>query len=165
MNVSYNAYYSWKKLAKKLDVLDAYDYTKWQYELILLKNQGDLTKMSNYEDQFGGYQDLDLYQNIPTNDWMDIVYGRTGHTFNQNININGGSDEIKYSFSYAHMNDKAIQIGSSFKRDNFSLKLNTKPSKVTTLDFQARYVDTDVRGSGANEATSTYDSDKRTDNA
>ena len=161
VNVSYNAYYSWKKLAKKLDVLDAYDYTKWQYELILLKNQGDLTKMSNYEDQFGGYQDLDLYQNIPTNDWMDIVYGRTGHTFNQNININGGSDEIKYSFSYAHMNDKAIQIGSSFKRDNFSLKLNTKPSKVTTLDFQARYVDTDVRGSGANEATSTYDSDKR----
>ena len=161
VNVSYNAYYSWKKIAKKLDVLDAYDYTKWQYELILLKNQGDLTKMSDYEDQFGGYQDMDLYRNIQTNDWMDIVYGRTGHTFNQSVNVNGGSEELKYSFNYTHMNDKAIQIGSSFKRDNLSLKLNTKPSKVTTLDFQARYADTDIRGGGANEATSTYDSDKR----
>ena len=161
VNVSYNAYYSWKKLAKKVDVLDPYDYTKWQYELILLKNQGDLTKMSDYEDQFGGYQDMDLYQNIEPNDWQDILYGRTGHTFNHNLNINGGSEAVKYSFSYTHMNDKAILLGSTFKRDNFSLKLNTKPSKVTTVDFHVRYVDTDVRGGGSNDATSTYDSDKR----
>ena len=161
MSVSYNAYYSWKKLAKKVDVLGAYDYAKWQYELALLSNQGDLTKMSDYTDYFGNYADMDLYQNIETNDWQDIVYGRTGNTFNHNISINGGTESVKYVFSYAHMNDKAIQIGSSFKRDNFSLKLNTKPSKNTTLDFQARYVDTDVRGSGANDATSVYDSDKR----
>ncbi|MBO4482346.1 MAG: SusC/RagA family TonB-linked outer membrane protein, partial [Prevotella sp.] len=161
VNVSYNAYYSWKKLAKKLDVLDAYDYAKWQYELILLKNQGDLAKMSDYEDFFGSYHDMDLYQNIETNDWQDILYGRTGHVFNQSVNVNGGSEDVKYSFNYTHMNDKAILYGSSFKRDNFSLKLNTKPSKITTLDFQVRYADTDIRGGGANEATSTYDSDKR----
>jgi TonB-linked SusC/RagA family outer membrane protein len=59
------------------------------------------------------------------------------------------------------MNDKAIMEGSSFKRDNFSLKLNTKPSKTTTLDFQARYAITNIRGGGANDATSSYDSDKR----
>lgn len=161
VNVSYNAYYTWKKVAKKMDVIDSYDYAKWQYELILLKNQGDLAKMSDYEDQFGGYQDMDLYQNIEANDWQDILYGRTGHVFNQNLNISGGNDEIKYTFSYAHVNDKAILYGSTFKRDNFSLKLNAKPSKVTTLDFQVRYVDTNVRGGGSNEAKSTYDSDKR----
>jgi TonB-linked SusC/RagA family outer membrane protein len=89
------------------------------------------------------------------------MYGRTGHTFNHSININGGSDNMKYAFSYAHMNDKAIMRGSSFKRDNFSLKLNTKPSKTTTLDFQARYAMTDVNGAGSNEATGTYDTDRR----
>jgi TonB-linked SusC/RagA family outer membrane protein len=41
------------------------------------------------------------------------------------------------------------------------LKLNTKPSKKTTLDFQARYAITNIRGGGANDATSSYDSDKR----
>lgn len=161
VSVSYNAYYSVKKIAKKMDVLDPYDYAKWQYELAMLKNQGDVTKISSYTDFFGNYQDMDLYKNIEANDWQDIVYGRTGHTFNHNININGGSENVKYAFSYAHMNDKAIQIGSSFKRDNFSLKLNTKPTKTTTLDFQARYSDTDIRGGGANEAAGAYDTDRR----
>ena len=161
VSVSYNAYYSWKKLAKKVDVLDAYDYTKWQYELALLKNQGDLTSMSAYEKYFGNYQDMDLYKNIETNDWQDITYGRTGNVFNQNLNVTGGTETMKFAFNYAHMNDKAIQIGSAFKRDNFSLKLNTKPSSRTTLDLQARYSKTYIRGGGANDASSTYDSDKR----
>ena len=92
--VSYNAYYSWKKIAKKIDVLSAKDYATWQYELAMLKNNNDPSKISSYTDFFGNYQDLDLYDNIPTNDWQDLVYGRTGHTFNHNININGGSETI-----------------------------------------------------------------------
>ena len=59
------------------------------------------------------------------------------------------------------MNDKAIMEGSNYKRDNFSLKLNTKPVKNVTLDFSARYSDTDIKGGGANDVSSTYDSDKR----
>lgn len=160
-SVSYNAYYSWKKMAKKLDVIGARDYATWQYELALLKNNNDPDKISSYTDYFGNYQDIDMYDNIETNDWQDLVYGRTGNTFNHNININGGSENIRYAFSYAHMNDKAIQVGSNFKRDNFSLKLNTKPTKRTTLDFQTRYANTDIRGGGANDATGVYDSDHR----
>lgn len=158
VNVSYNAYYSWKKVAKTMNVLSPYDYAKWQYELALLKNEDDI---SSYTDYFGNYEDMDLYRNVEANDWQDIVYGRTGNTFNHNVNITGGTETVKYAFSYAHMNDKAIQIGSNYKRDNFSLKLNTKPTKNTTLDFQARYSDTDIRGGGANDATGVYDSDKR----
>ena len=159
--VSYNAYYSWKKIAKKMDVLSAYDYANWQYELALLKNNNDPGKIDSYTDYFGNYQDIDLYRDIDENDWQDITFGRTGHTFNHSINVNGGSDAVKYAFSYAHMNDKAIMIGSNFKRDNFSLKLNTKPTKRTTLDFQARYSITDINGGGANEATGSYDTDRR----
>ena len=159
--VSYNAYYSWKTIAKKYDVLSPKDYVKWQYELAALYNNGDMSKLDHYTSKFGNYQDMDLYDNVPSNDWQDIAYGRTGHTFNHNININGGTETIKYAFSYAHMNDKAIMYGSSFKRDNFSLKLNTKPSKKTTLDFQARYAKTKIYGGGANEASGAYDTDRR----
>ncbi len=161
VKVSYNAYYSWKTIAKKYDVLNPYEYVKWQYEYALLYNNGDATKIDHYTDKFGNYQDMDLYKDVASNDWQDIAYGRTGHTFNHNININGGTDNIKYAFSYAHMNDKAIMWGSSFKRDNFSLKLNTKPSKKTTLDFQARYAKTNIIGGGANEAAGAYDTDRR----
>lgn len=156
--VSYNAYYSWKTIAKTLDVLSHSDYVKWQYEYAMLKNDGD---PSSYEEVFGTYDDMDLYDNVASNDWQDITFGRTGHTFNHNVNVSGGSDAIRYSFSYAHMNDKAIMEGSNFKRDNFSLKLNTKPSKTTTFDLQARYSDTNIRGGGANDAESTSNTDKR----
>lgn len=156
VSVSYNAYYSWKKIANTMDVLDPYDYAKWQYEQALLKD--DLT---SYEQYFGKYEDMDMYQNIPYNDWQDLTFGRTGHTFNHNLNISGGTERIRYSFSYAHMNDKAIMEGSNYKRDNFSLKLNTKPTKNTTLDFSIRYSETDIRGGGANETSSTLDTDKR----
>lgn len=158
-NVSYNAYYSWKKIAKTLDVLDPADYVKWQYELAAINaNNGD---MSNYTDYFGNYEDMDLYNNVPYNDWQDLTFGRTGHTFNHNISITGGSDKIRYAFSYSHMNDKAIMEGSSFKRDNFSLKLNTNPAKNVGVDFSIRYSDTDIRGGGANDASTTLDTDKR----
>ncbi len=156
VSVSYNAYYSWKKIAKTMDVLDPYDYAKWQYELAMLKD--DLT---SYEQYFGRYEDMDMYQNIPYNDWQDLTFGRTGHTFNHNLSVSGGTDRIRYSFNYAHMNDKAIMEGSNYKRDNFSLKLNTKPTKNTTLDFSIRYSETDIRGGGANETSSTLDTDKR----
>ena len=161
VKVSYNAYYSWKEIAKTYDVLDTYEFAKWQYEYAMLYANGDANKISHYTEKFGNYQDMDLYKGFDGNDWQDITYGRTGHTFNHNININGGSDNVKYAFSYAHMNDKAIMWGSSFKRDNLSLKLNTKPTKKTTFDLQARYANTSILGGGANEAAGAYDTDRR----
>ena len=158
INVSYNAYYSWKKIAKTLDVLDPYDYAKWQYEQALLRGN---SYVEDYESYFGSYEDLDMYKNIPYNDWQDLTFGRTGNTFNHNLSITGGSEKIKYAFSYSHMNDKAIMEGSDYKRDNFSLKLNTKPVKNVTLVFSIRYSETNIGGGGANDVSSTYDSDKR----
>lgn len=159
VKVSYNAYYSVKKIAKTLDVLNGSDYVKWQYELALLKNNGKPnTDFTNF---FGNAQDLDMYDNVATNDWQDLTFGRTGHTFNHNININGGSDKVKYAFGYAYMDDKAIMEGSNFKRNNISFKVNTKPAKNINLDFSLRYADTRINGGGANDATSSYDSDKR----
>ena len=155
--VSYNVYYSWKKMAKTYDVLSSGDYAKWQYEYDMLKN-GNAKK---YESKFGNFQDMDLYNSVATNDWQDLTFGRTGHTFNHDLSISGGTDNMTYVFSYAHMNDKAIMEMSSFKRDNFSLKLNTKPTKNTKLDFRANYGHTVIWGGGANDAKSTSNTDKR----
>ena len=106
VSVSYNAYYAWKKVAKTLDVLSASDYTKWQYELAQLTNKND-----DYIKYFGNYQDLDMYDNVATNDWQDLTFGRTGHSFNHNLSINGGGSNdansslntdkrLKYSLLY-----------------------------------------------------------------
>ena len=156
VSVSYNAYYAWKKVAKTLDVLSASDYTKWQYELAQLTNKND-----DYIKYFGNYQDLDMYDNVATNDWQDLTFGRTGHSFNHNLSINGGSDKFKYSFSYSHIDDKAIMQMSDYARDNLNLKLNHKPLKNVSLDFSARSSKTKINGGGSNDANSSLNTDKR----
>ncbi|WP_373728105.1 TonB-dependent receptor plug domain-containing protein, partial [Bacteroides heparinolyticus] len=55
ISVNYNTYYSWKKIAKTLDVLSAADYATWQYELAQLKGS---SYVAGYEKFFGSYTDL-----------------------------------------------------------------------------------------------------------
>lgn len=120
-------------MAKTLETLSATDYVKWQREYALLRgNESKFTSL------FGNWQDADLYENAPTNDWQDQVFGRTGNTFNHSLTISGGSDKTKFNMGYAHMNDKAIMLGSSFRRDNLSLKLNHKVNDKVSLDFSMR---------------------------
>ena len=156
VSVNYNAYAAWKELANKLDVLSPYDYAKFQYERAQLADRPE-----NYTDYFGNYQDMDLYKEVEPNDWQDQVFGRTGFTFNHNMSINGGSEKTKYSFSYSHIDDKAIMKMSSFKRDNLTLKMNNKPHEKVTLDFSLRYSDTEIEGGGANEQNEVSSADSR----
>ena len=160
VSVSYNAYYSWKKMAKTLNTLSGSDYVKWQREYALLRDNEE-----KYTNLFGNWEDRDLYENAAENDWQDQVFGRVGHTFNHNLSITGGTDKTKFNFGYAHVNDKAIMLGSSFRRDNLSLKLNHKVNKKVSLDFSMRYSNTTVNGAGANESkTEVSTSDSRLKN-
>jgi TonB-linked SusC/RagA family outer membrane protein len=158
ITVNYNAFTSWKKKATNLAVLTAPDYTKWQYELALLNNDG---KVESYEKFFGSYNDIDLYDNVATNDWQNLVFGRTGFTFNHNLSINGGTDKSKFSFNFSNVNDKAIMQLSSYKRDNLNFKFNTKASKNVTLDISSRYSNTSILGGGANEQKEVSSADSR----
>lgn len=161
VSVSYNAYYSWKKMAKTLNTLSGSDYVKWQREYALLRGNEE-----KYSSLFGNWDDRDLYDNAAENDWQDQVFGRVGHTFNHNLSITGGTDKTKFNFGYAHVDDKAIMLGSSFRRDNLSLKLNHKVNKKVTLDFSMRYANTTVNGAGANESkTEVSSADSRMKNA
>lgn len=160
VSVTYNTFYSVKKIAKTLDVLDPYDYARWQYELAVLRapEEGDY---SYYTDYFGLFEDIDLYQNQPSNDWQRQIYGRTGTSFSNDLSIRGGSEKFNYSVNFARFDDKAIQIGSEYERNNITLKFNNKPNEKVDLDFSLRYSDTDIRGGGANEQNEVSSQDSR----
>ncbi|NDV57183.1 TonB-dependent receptor [Bacteroides sp. 519] len=156
VNVNYNAYVGWKKMAKQLDVLDSYDYASWQYERAMLRS-----KLEEYTKFFGNYQDMDMYKEVGSNDWQEQTFGRTGFSFNHNLSITGGTDKLKYAFSYSRTDEKAIMQMSDFKRENLSLKLNSKPNKAVTIDFSVRYSDTEINGGGANEQNEISSADSR----
>lgn len=155
-SISYNVFTGTRKLANKLDVLSPIDYITWQYERSLLSKTPN-----DYTQYFGNYQDMDLYANLQPNDWQELIFGRTGTTFNQNLNISGGSDKTKYSLSHSFVKDKAIMQLSGYERQNINFKLNHKLYDRLTLDFGARYSDTKTKGGGTNEQKEISSADSR----
>ena len=155
-SISYSAFGGIRNLAKKLDVLSPYDYVTWQYEQALLENNLD-----TYVKYFGNFQDIDLYKDVKPNDWQELVFGRTGNTFNQNFNLSGGTDKTKYSISHSFVKDKAIMEMSGFQRQNINFKLNHKPSKSTSIDLGARFSDVRISGGGMNEQNEASSADSR----
>src|SRR5690606_24608296 len=111
--ISFNVFTGSRNLANKLDVLSPLDYVTWQYEHSLLAN-----KPENYTQYFGNYQDIDLYADVEPNDWQEIIFGRTGNTYNQNLNLSGGGEKTRFSVSHSFVKDRAIMQMSDFQRHN-----------------------------------------------
>ncbi len=161
--VNYSAYIGYKKIIKTLDVLSPYQFAQKQYERALL---GDKVS-SEYENYFGSYNDINLYNDMVGNDWQGYVFGRTGTTDNQSVTITGGTKVASYNLNYNRISDKAIMQGSDYVRNNFSMKLNSEPLNWLKLNMNVRYSDTDVRGGGANDVSGSEKStsDSRLKNA
>lgn len=157
VTVNYNAYTSWKQLANKLDVISPYDFAKFQYERALIENNS----VSPYTKVYGNFQDMDLYKEVTPNDYQDLIFGRTGFTFNHNLSITGGSDKSNYSISYNHIDEESIMQKSGFKRNNLSLSLQHKANDRVTIDVTMRYADTEIEGGGANEQNEISSADSR----
>jgi TonB-linked SusC/RagA family outer membrane protein len=157
LSVSYNGYYGTKTLANKIQVLNPADFTKWQYEYALLK-KGDA---NSYEKYFGKWSDHDLYEGVEGDNWQEQIYGNLGTVQSHDLGIRGGSDKINYNFNYAHYDEKAIMVGSNFKRDNLSLNLQNKASDKIDLGYIVRYSNTNIGGGGSDEQKSTTTADSR----
>lgn len=159
ISVSYNTYYGVKNISNTLDVLEPEDYVRWQYEYAMLRRGAD--NMTSYTNYFGAFQDIDMYNGAVGNNWQEQIYGRTGTVFSNDLSITGGTEKMKYAFSYAHLDDKAIMLNSGYERNNFSLKLNHKPNDKIDINYSVRYSDIDIDGSGANEQNETSSADAR----
>lgn len=155
-SIGLNLFTGVRNLANKLEVLDPLDYVTWQYEQALLAN-----KPNNYTDYFGNFQDIGLYKDVPANDWQEIIFGRSGSTYNQNLNISGGGEKTKFTVSHSFVKDKAIMQMSDFQRQNVNFKFNHKLYKNLTLDLGLRYSDMRVNGGGMNEQNEISSADSR----
>lgn len=155
--VNLNMFYGMKKMANEIDVLEPEDFVKWQYEYALLaKGNAD-----SYEKYFGSWQDYDIYKGMKGDNWQKQIYGRTGEVQSRDLGIRGGSDKINFNFNYAHYDEKAIMVGSDFKRDNLSLALKSKATDKIDLAFTMRYSNTEINGGGANEQNEVSSNDSR----
>lgn len=130
--VDFGASFGLRKVTKFNKVMNPYDYAYYQYEL--------------GNEDYGNFQDLDIWKSIKGTDFQDEIFGRTGNQAQYNVNVSGGTKDMKYNVSYAHNEEKSIMQGSGFNKDNVSAKINTNLNQWLSLDFNARLSYTTVDG-------------------
>ncbi|GHV00490.1 SusC/RagA family TonB-linked outer membrane protein [Bacteroidia bacterium] len=151
VRVSYDMYYGIKKITNKLDVLDARDFARLDYERNLTKGAA---AMNSFIDLYGPYADIDTYYRSAGHtgvDWQDEVFGRTPTTQQHKFSVTGGNSTSNYSLSYTRSNNQGLLYGSGLFRDSFRGRFNFKASPRLTLDANVSYTDETTQGMGSLE--------------
>ena len=153
VNVNFNASLGWKKVVKEIKVMDPYNFGLYQYEI------ASGTKFSTDNGNYGTYSELDQLRALSGHNWQDEVFGRTGVQHNYDVSVNGSVKFLNYNVSFAHTDQDAIMVGSSFKRNNISTKLGFTFNKHLSADFKfalsKQVVDGLSSGTDSNESNAT----------
>lgn len=146
--VTYNGFVGVRTLARKLNVLDPYDFVYYQSE----RSRGSSTDSTNFVNNYGTTWDtLNVYKNIDEVDWQEETFGRTGINTTHNVGVNGGSKLFTYNFGYTYNNEKAIVLNSNYKRHLLSFKGDYKIAKDIKIGGSVRYTNQDVEGAGVSD--------------
>jgi len=149
--VSYNGYYGYREIAKKMDVLNPYDFVLWQYERSKLVN--DTSFARTYGSTF---DTLKNYQNVPEINWQEEVFGRKAMYQGHNISLSGGSQNTTFNLSLTANKEDGILLESGFDRYLVNFKIDNRASDKFRFGFITRYIDQKVRGAGTtNSGTRT----------
>jgi TonB-linked SusC/RagA family outer membrane protein len=154
--VSYNGYYGFESLGKKLPIMGVLDYTKYEYELQTLAGQdaawstyfgGDITSPTFYTNAYNYINSN--YSNRPGIDWQNVVFGSTAPSMNHNVSITSGTDKTKFMLSYNNTQEDGILSRHNYLRNGIRLKLNHEVFKNLHVDFNTSFMDTRVDGGGS----------------
>ena len=149
VSVNFNAYYGMKAMANKdaYQPLDGFEFVKSQYELSMLKSY----KLTDaYQSYFGTFDDLPLYENVPVNNYTDMIFGNVASNYNVDLSVSGKSKAADWSFTLARLGEDGIMTGSSYNRTNLGFKARLRTGNKTSIDVNFRYSDANERGGAAN---------------
>ena len=165
VSVKYNMYYQVKENPEILETMDAYDYVyrTWAYMEALGMGAGVQRYFGlgsgSYVDELGNTHaygnHMNDYKNVKAHNYINDLM-QTAGSWSHDISLSGGNDKTKFYASVNYLDDEGIRIKSGYQRWNANLKLVQKINKNLTADFDVRYSETSVNGSGFGYATSAY---------
>jgi TonB-linked SusC/RagA family outer membrane protein len=149
--ITYNGLVGMKKLANKMKVLDPYEFVLYQYE----RSRGSSTDMQSFQDNYGRWEDLDLYKSVPPVDWQEEMFGRLAMMQTHNVGLSGGDQKTQYNLSLTYNTDQGIMELSDYNRKLANFKLDHTFSPKLKVGFSSRYNNTIVNGAGTSNPGSS----------
>lgn len=157
-SVNYNAFFSFEKLSKKLEMMDnAADFAAYQYEFGVMQNA--VSGYSSYFDDGYGLDQADFYSgaaarlsqryaNANPVDWQDEVFGGTALTQSHNVSISTGNDKLQALVSYNYNGQDGLLKNHDYSNNSFRTRLNAELWKGVRFDLNALFTGTDTHGGG-----------------
>lgn len=145
VKVDFNAYGQLSWLAGKQEMLDTYEFVKYQLDGSYDSN----SKKYAFRRDFGNPNDLDIYKTKTTHDWQDELMGDPALTQMYNVTVNGGNEKLRFSTSLTQHNQDGIISNSGVRRTNMNTKINVKLAKNVNLLVNPRFTYRRDLGAGA----------------
>lgn len=147
VQVSFNAHLSTSALAKKLDLMNAAEFARYQYEWSAC-NGSRSSNAKFFRANFGNPNDLDMYNTLTTHDWQDEVMGENPLNYSTNLTVGGGTEKMRFNVSLTQSEDKGIIMGSGVRRTNLNTKLHIELAKNLTLQINPKFTYRRDEGAG-----------------
>jgi TonB-dependent starch-binding outer membrane protein SusC len=142
--VQYNALIGVRQLANRLEVMNPYDFVRYQYQ----RSRGNATLENNYLRDYGHFSDMELYKGVPMVDWQDEVFGRSAMMQTHNVSVSGGTQQSSFNLSISSNKEEGIMLMSDFDRKLVNFRFDHNVSKRVKTGFNVRYNNTVVNGAG-----------------
>lgn len=122
-SINFDSYYGISKPIDLYNIMNGEQYAEYKRE--------SRRAIGQYNDADPVAADKRLFETIEleglamgrNTDYQDLI-SQTGGQQNYQLGISGGSEKTRFSVSINHFDDKGIQIGQDFKRDNFRVNLD-----------------------------------------
>lgn len=131
--VSYSGYVSFQNTTNTIERMGSYEYASLLNQALEADGRSkrfDDTELQKFKD---GNDPL-----YPDTDWYDLAY-KTGIQHRHNININGGSENVKYMASLGYLNQTGVLPNAGREqfnaRTNLDMKINKRLSARMNLSF------------------------------
>lgn len=163
-SVNFDAYFGFRKLANRLDVLSSEEFALADYERTIGWASDPASGALGWQNRYGGFADIaENYADRPGIDWLDETMGRTTTTQSYRATVSGGTEGVDYYMSYGYFDDEGAMLNSGSSKHSIAGNIRSKLSKRLTIGGRVNYdyvktTGAGVAGNGTNEGGSNVDS-------
>ena len=136
--VNFTASWSGNMVAKKVDMMDAYDFVCFQTDQYNVSGSTNIYLKG--EDGTNNFYSLEDYRNVESIDWQDQIY-RNAFVQNYNVSLSGGSKTAgnRYNVSFSATDQDGVIVNSNFQRYQGKVNFSQKLGKKVQFDLMANY--------------------------
>lgn len=137
--ISLNVSYGTQKALKKMDLLSAYEYVRYQIESdpALTPAAGSFGQTPTQIYLANG-KSINDYKNEQAFDWQDAVL-REAPMANYNLAVTGGTKQTRYAISGSYLDQQGILINSGYKRYQGRIVLDQTINSKLKISVNANY--------------------------